>query len=155
MVLVAALLNSFSMVTLRMLKAFITNDTALQYFYLGQIFSNSLIMSGEDNSHLQQQSLSWSFIGIMMLLVVFAYLAQVSIGRAVFLVPASSIMPFNYVLVVFSFFIDVVVFHQRFSWLAILGILVVCLSLLYIMRNPGDTKPIRSPQYSEDSTSLH
>jgi drug/metabolite transporter (DMT)-like permease len=42
--LVGALLNSVNMVLLRMLRSRATNDTCLQYFYIGQIISNSLIM---------------------------------------------------------------------------------------------------------------
>lgn len=98
--------------------------------------------------------MSWSLIGVMALLILFAYTAQVTITRAVFLVPASSVMPFNYVLVVTSFLIDVVGFHQQFSWLAIAGIIVVCLSLLYIIKYSHQPKKERSPAPSEDSVSV-
>jgi drug/metabolite transporter (DMT)-like permease len=51
-VLTAAFLNSFSMVILRLLKGLVTNDTALQYFYLGQIFVNGLILVSEGDTDL-------------------------------------------------------------------------------------------------------
>ena len=90
------------------------------------------------------------------LLTLFAYTAQVAITRAVFLIPASSVMPFNYILVVVSFAIDVLIFHQKFNWLAITGILVVCLSLLYIIRtSTGAHANKREPVLSEHSLNLH
>ena len=110
MVLIGAMINSFSMVVLRLMRGFITNDIVLQYFYLGQIFTNGLMMSDEGNTSLHQAPLDWSFVGLIALLVLFAYIGQVTVTRSVFLLPPSSVMPFTYILVVVSFTIDVLVF---------------------------------------------
>lgn len=52
LVLIGAFVNSFNMVILRMLKGLLQNDTVLQYFYFGQLFSNSILMVTEGNSTL-------------------------------------------------------------------------------------------------------
>jgi drug/metabolite transporter (DMT)-like permease len=84
----------------------------------------------------------------MFVLVIFAYSCQIFITRSVFLVAASKVMPFNYVLVVVSFLADIVIFHHSFDALAIIGILVVCLGLLYLIRMEGKTEK------TEDSKAL-
>jgi drug/metabolite transporter (DMT)-like permease len=132
---VAAFLNAFNMTILRMLKSFITNDTALQYFYCGQLFYNSLIMVQEGNTIFHSEPLTGKFFGTMVLLVIFGYSAQMLVGRAVFLAPASRVMPFTYVLVIVSFLSDVLMFNQSFNLWAIAVILVVCISLFYLIKN--------------------
>lgn len=149
-VLTAAFVQSFSMVILRLLKDLVTNDTALQYFYMGQLFTNGLLLVGEGGIGTPSEPVSWSFIGIMVLFGLSAYIAQITISRAVFLVPASNVMPFNYVLVVMSFLVDVLVFHQRFNMMAISGIIVVCLSLLFIIKSSNSPKKKIEPP-SEDT----
>jgi len=52
LVLIAAMLTSVAMVVMRMLKNLVTNDTALQYFYVGQIVINGMVMSNEGNTSL-------------------------------------------------------------------------------------------------------
>jgi drug/metabolite transporter (DMT)-like permease len=123
------------MTVLRMLKSLITNDTALQYFYFGQLFCNALIMVQEGNTTLHSEPLTITFFLTMVLLVIFAYTAQMLVGRAVFLVPASRVMPFSYVLVVVSFLSDVIMFNQSFNLWAIAGFVVVCMSLFYLIKN--------------------
>ena len=140
-VLIGAVINSLGIVLIRLLRSVVSNDMVLQYFYLGQTLTSGLIMVTQGNTLLHDEPLTWRFVWIMILLIIFAYLAQLFIIRAVFLIPASRVMPFNYLLVMLSFSIDVLVYHQSFNRMAIAGILVVCLSLLYIIKTSMGPQP--------------
>lgn len=152
--LVGACLNAVNMVLLRMLKSRATNDTCLQYFYIGQVFSNSLIMLTEAKP-ITTNLLSSHFLTWMFILVIFAYATQILITRSIFLLAASKVMPFNYVLVVVSFLADIVIFHHRFDVWAILGIGVVCVGLWYLIWMEGREKRTEGERERERMESVH
>lgn len=74
------------------------------------------------------------YAGFLLLTVcVVGYLAQIILFRALCLKPASEIMLFSYVLIVFAFLVDLFVFDESFDWMSLVGVIVIVSSLYFVM----------------------
>ena len=62
--------------------------------------------------------------------VLFAYLAQNCITKAMFLKKASYILPFGYLTIILSFTFDLIIFHEYFDIWSLLGIFLASSGLM-------------------------
>jgi drug/metabolite transporter (DMT)-like permease len=69
---------------------------------------------------------------LIALLIIFAYLGQITFTRAIFLIPAAKCHPFQYIGVIIGFFSDIYFFNKTFDVLSILGMIITSSGLLYM-----------------------
>ena len=131
-----ALLGTFFLsiqsILVRKLKDDITNDVLVEYFYVSQIYINSLtLLVFEMDSY---DTLPWvpnNYL-VFVLLIVFGYAGQILNTRSLFIIPASKAMPFRYINVIMGFLIDTFYYSLSFDWMSLLGILITSISLAYL-----------------------
>jgi drug/metabolite transporter (DMT)-like permease len=65
-------------------------------------------------------------------LVLFAYIGQITVTRALYLIPAAKCNPFQYVGVIIGFISDIYFFNKRFDVYTIIGMIITSSGLIYL-----------------------
>lgn len=144
MAVIGTLLISIQSILVRKLKDDITNDVLVEYFYISQIYINSITLLVFEWKTGEMLPWTAGCFGIFGILVVAGYIGQILNTRALFMMPASKTMPFRYINVIIGFLIDVFWFSLSFDWMAILGIVITSLALAYMTMEKPAGKTVKS-----------
>lgn len=109
--LISAFMHGISSIYLHDLRGKANHLVVLQYNYIIQIFMVGVL----ENTFSQKcclKGISFSFMINVVFLVLFAYLSQNTLIKAIYIKKASYIMPFAYGNVVISLLLDIIVFGE-------------------------------------------
>ena len=117
------------MILIHELKNKVSNLITLHYFYIMQSLMVGIIQSFF-KIEIQEDKINIIFFICLIGLILSAYFCQILITKSMYLKKASYILPFGYLTIISSFFVDIVLFSEEFDNLSILGMLLASSGLL-------------------------